>query len=119
MPSNVEFVLSACECRNRIMNKPTKSFARRALAGTNQETLKGSVVHCVKFLRHEKECVPKHLIFEMNRTSCNDDRRVSDPWHDTWMDMALIDALPFTYEPRRKKTGYLHMRKQRRRSASR
>ena len=37
------FVLSACECRKRIMKKPTKAFARRALAGTNQDTLKGSV----------------------------------------------------------------------------
>ena len=102
MLSNVQrsfkpFILSACECRNRIMQKPTKAFARRALTGTNRETLKGSVTYCVKFLRHEKECVPKHLIFEMYRATCSDDGRVRDPWHDTWMDMALIDALPFTY----------------------
>ena len=91
------FVLSACECRKRTMKKPTNAFARRALAGTNQDTLKGSVVFCVKFLRHEEECVPKHLIFEMYRAIGGEDMQIRDPWHDSWMDMAVVDAIPFAY----------------------
>ncbi|XP_053372682.1 uncharacterized protein LOC128546301 [Mercenaria mercenaria] len=91
------WVLSACDCRKRTMKKPTKAFDRRALAHTNQDMLRSSVTMCVKILRHEMECVPKHLHFEMYRATCNDDLQLRDPWHDIWMDMALVDSLPFTY----------------------
>ena len=66
-----------------------KAFVRRALAITIQDTLKGSVAFCVKFLRHEMECVPKHLIFEMYRAYSTDDCRHRDPWRDNWMDITI------------------------------
>lgn len=91
------YVISACECRKRSKIRTTKAFNQKALESTNQDTLKSSVVFCVKFLRHEIECMPKHLIFEMYRGVCIEDVNLRDPWHDTWMDMALVDSLPYMY----------------------
>ena len=33
----------------------------------------------------------------MYRASCGEDIQLRDPWHDTWMDMALVDSIPFAY----------------------
>ncbi|XP_052780728.1 uncharacterized protein LOC128217561 isoform X1 [Mya arenaria] len=51
---------------------------------------------CLQFLRFEKNCIPQFLTYEMYRTFTNLEQK-SRSLHNTWMDMAMVDSIPFTY----------------------
>jgi len=85
-----------CGCKNRCYIDQPHMFLEKTLNTSVLELLKTSGTTCVMFSKHELPCVPEHLRFEMSRTQTQQD------WCErnrnslaTWMDMVVIDCIPF------------------------
>ncbi|XP_052765759.1 uncharacterized protein LOC128207012 [Mya arenaria] len=60
------------------------------------ELFKANIARSVKFIKLESRCVPQHLVYEKDRTLCDEERLMRRPGDD-WMDDIIIDAIPFLY----------------------
>ncbi|XP_045194462.2 uncharacterized protein LOC123550086 [Mercenaria mercenaria] len=84
-----------CQCNNRDWFYQRQGFMHKCNTG-NEEVLKHYTAFCVRFLRCEICCVPKELQSEMFR-STQEDRLERDEMFDNWMDLAVVDSLPYLY----------------------
>jgi tetratricopeptide (TPR) repeat protein len=72
------------------------------------DVLQNNIAFCVRFLPSEIHCVPHELQYEMFRRSTSDDIQHSDD-NDKWMDMAVVDSLPYLYFLQYK--TYMHLQR--------
>jgi tetratricopeptide (TPR) repeat protein len=61
----------------------------------NENCIKHITAFCVRFIRQEINCVPHELQYELFR-STQDDMIHRGPF-DLWMELAVVDSLPFLY----------------------
>jgi hypothetical protein len=74
----------------------------------NVDCFKNITAICVRFLKKEIKCVPHELQYEIFR-STQDDIKHRDQFVDCWMDLVVVDSLPFLYFLQYKVYRYLQM----------
>ncbi|XP_052793241.1 uncharacterized protein LOC128227077 [Mya arenaria] len=109
---SAEFVLSHTEgllhpsthqlhqyrCDGRYPNPdPSKQFQEKIAQNTEIEIFKSHIAFNVVYSRLEECCLPAFLCFEMHRTKRPEDRQRRCKLQDIWMDLAIIDSIPFLY----------------------
>jgi uncharacterized protein YozE (UPF0346 family) len=92
-----------------------KAFDKLCYEADNEYTLLQSITaSCVRFLRCEINCCPKELQHEMFRS-----QQQNLPYrskYDEWMDLAVVDSLPYLYFLQYK--TYSHLRRHRDKQAA-
>jgi len=86
-----------CFCTGRSYFHQPETIDRKTLNTSTVELLNTSSTLCVKFCKHELRVVPEHLQFEMYRTQTQNDRNERKNELHIWMDMVVIDCVPFLY----------------------
>ncbi|XP_052783035.1 uncharacterized protein LOC128219262 [Mya arenaria] len=76
---------------------PVKDLHSQVVMLSNENIFHSIFVTSVVFSRHELHCVPGFLIYDMFRTMTIDDKQDRHLYQDIWMDLAVIDPLPFMY----------------------
>jgi len=90
-------VVHDCQCQQKYNFKSDTCF-RKYLYTSIVELLQTSSTSCVWFSEHELPCVPKHLRCEMYRTQTQNDKNERNSFLlCKWMDMVVIDCVPFLY----------------------
>ncbi|XP_060576079.1 uncharacterized protein LOC132733454 isoform X1 [Ruditapes philippinarum] len=97
-----------CGCRYTMPRPPeaTAEFGRFCNK-QNEDFVKDIIAFCVRFLKQEINCVPHELQYEMFR-STPDDIKHNNQAKDFWMDLAVVDSLPFLYFLQYKVYRHLH-----------
>jgi hypothetical protein len=99
-----------CHCYDFEHKKSKKAFDILCYEADDEYTLLHSITaSCVRFLRCEINCCPHELQYEMFRSSQQDLPYRSED--DEWMDMAVVDSLPYLYFLQYK--TYSHLRRHR------
>ncbi|XP_052815661.1 uncharacterized protein LOC128242528 [Mya arenaria] len=91
-------VWQLCSCAGRVSTEPSSRFLDKAEHSSNKDIMQKFTAICVHFMPQEMCCVPESLVYEMFRTVQDEDReqrRQSN--HYKWMDLAVIDCIPFLY----------------------
>jgi tetratricopeptide (TPR) repeat protein len=85
-----------CKCFDFQQSKSKWAFDKLCYEADDEYTLLQSITaSCVRFLRCEINCCPEELQHEMFRSTQED-----IPYRgylDEWMDMAVVDSLPYLY----------------------
>ncbi|XP_052816087.1 uncharacterized protein LOC128242799 [Mya arenaria] len=91
-------VWQSCICYGRISPIPSSKFLDKAEQSSNKDILQKFTAICVHFMPQEMCCVPEHLVYEMFRTVGDEDRQQRRPasFYE-WMDLVMIDCIPFLY----------------------
>ncbi|XP_060576620.1 uncharacterized protein LOC132733943 [Ruditapes philippinarum] len=104
-----------CQCYDFKHKKSKRAFDKLCYEADDEYTLLQSITaSCVKFLRYEINCCPHELQHEMFRSPQQD-----LPYrgkNDEWMDMAVVDSLPYLYFLQYK--TYSHLRRHRDKQAA-
>jgi tetratricopeptide (TPR) repeat protein len=99
-----------CSCYNFQKSKLKGAFNKLCYEADDEYTLLQNITaSCVKFLRCEINCCPQEFQHEMFRSPQQD-----LPYrgkYDEWMDMAVVDSLPYLYFLQYK--TYSHLRRHR------
>ncbi|XP_060602836.1 uncharacterized protein LOC132755910 [Ruditapes philippinarum] len=105
---NFKNIKTVCSCSEKDEIKfEMTGFRAKCLTG-NEELIKDITSFCVKFLPSEKNCIPNELRYEIYRSTAND--KLYRKGTDTlWMDLAIVDSLPFMYFLQYKTYGRLKM----------
>ncbi|XP_052816756.1 uncharacterized protein LOC128243192 [Mya arenaria] len=91
-------VWQSCNCIGRLQIKPSSKFLDKTEHSSNKDILQKFTAICVFFMPQEMCCVPEHLVYEMFRTVGDEDRQQRRPATNyKWMDLAVIDCIPFLY----------------------
>lgn len=93
----VEQVYEVCSCA-RNYKAITPHLKEKVVTLPQTDIIQRYVSCCVRFLRQEEHCVPRFLRYEYARTATDEDqraRRRAD--FDHWMDLVVVDAVPFLY----------------------
>ncbi|XP_053395868.1 uncharacterized protein LOC123523798 [Mercenaria mercenaria] len=83
-----------CRCHDYIEQARKRRFCAKC-DNHNEEAIKYTTAFCVKFLPCEINCVPYELRQEMYRSTQED--LAFRGRHDDWMDLAVVDSLPYFY----------------------
>jgi tetratricopeptide (TPR) repeat protein len=104
-----------CSCYNFQKSKIKRAFNKLCYEADDEHTLLQSITaSCVRFLRCEINCCSHELQHEMFRSPQQDmPYRGED---DEWMDMAVVDSLPYLYFLQYK--TYSHLRRHRDKQAA-
>ncbi|XP_052792908.1 uncharacterized protein LOC128226862 [Mya arenaria] len=86
-----------CGCSRQISVPAHGNVLLKVLEMAETELLRTHVAFSVVFGRHELYCMPEALVYEMYRTIDDDDMRERIPIRDGWMDLAIVDPIPFLY----------------------
>ncbi|XP_060556855.1 uncharacterized protein LOC132717411 [Ruditapes philippinarum] len=93
---DVSIVEPVCECYNFEQAKRRDRFDRNCFESNEECSLfKYIIASCVRFIRCEINCCPLELQHEMFRSTQEDFAYRSED--DEWMDMAVVDSLPYLY----------------------
>jgi tetratricopeptide (TPR) repeat protein len=85
-----------CKCYDFQHCKRKWAFHKLCYEANDEYALLQSITaFCVRFLRCEINCCPKELQHEMFRSSQEDFPNRS--FRDEWMDLAVVDSLPYLY----------------------
>ncbi|XP_052783293.1 uncharacterized protein LOC128219524 [Mya arenaria] len=76
---------------------PVSDLHCKVMMLSNEDIFHSVIVTSVVFSRHELHCVPGFLIYDMFRTVTTDDKRDRHLYEDIWMDLTIVDPLPFMY----------------------
>ncbi|XP_052818741.1 uncharacterized protein LOC128244730 [Mya arenaria] len=91
-------VWQSCSCYGRNCIKPSSKFLDKTEHSSNKHILQKFTAICVRFMPQEMCCVPEHLVYEMFRTVGDEDRQQRCPASMyKWMDLVVIDCIPFLY----------------------
>ncbi|XP_060562596.1 uncharacterized protein LOC132722172 [Ruditapes philippinarum] len=88
-------VVAICECWRTPPPAVTAEF-KRVCSEQSVDCIKHITAFCVRFIKVEINCVPHELQYEMFR-STQDDMIHRDKIEDFWMNLAIVDSLPFLY----------------------
>ncbi|XP_052790044.1 uncharacterized protein LOC128224277 [Mya arenaria] len=86
-----------CPCMRRAESLYTDRFLQRVHDLPGLEVIQSHVAVSVAFSSMEAGCLPQFLEFEMQRTVGQGDKQHRHSELDDWMDMAIIDSIPFLY----------------------
>ncbi|XP_060599330.1 uncharacterized protein LOC132752935 [Ruditapes philippinarum] len=104
-----------CKCYAFQHFECKRAFNKLCYEADDEYTLLQSITaSCVRFLRCEINCCPKELQHEMFRSSQQDLPYRSE--NDEWMNLAVIDSLPYLYFLQYK--TYSHLRRNRDKQAA-
>ncbi|XP_052760525.1 uncharacterized protein LOC128203247 [Mya arenaria] len=90
-------VWQMCLVDRRLNKPPVSDLHCKVMMLSNEDIFDSVIVTSVVFSRHELHCVPRFLIYDMFRTFTTDDKLDRHPYGDIWMDLAVVDPLPFMY----------------------
>ncbi|XP_060597828.1 uncharacterized protein LOC132751644 isoform X1 [Ruditapes philippinarum] len=108
----VEPICQCYDCKNK---KFKRAFNKLCYEADDEYTLLQRITSpCVRFLRCERNCCPQELQHEMFR-SPQQDLPYRDKY-DEWMDMAVVDSLPYLHFLHYK--TYSHLRRHRDKQAA-
>ncbi|XP_053389770.1 uncharacterized protein LOC128552739 [Mercenaria mercenaria] len=85
---------------------PTRHGFKYKSSTGNEELLRRTIAFCIRFTRHEINCVPQELQYEMFR-STQEELFERNELCDFWMDWAVVDSLPYIYFLQYKTYGHL------------
>ncbi|XP_053389516.1 uncharacterized protein LOC128552494 [Mercenaria mercenaria] len=91
---DLNIVEPICKCHDFIGQRLRKGFCATA-DNHNEEAIQYTTAFCVRFLLCEINCVPHELRYEMFRSTEED--LAFRGRYDEWMDLAVIDSLPYLY----------------------
>ncbi|XP_060554220.1 uncharacterized protein LOC132715245 [Ruditapes philippinarum] len=112
---DLRVVVSICKCYDFKESKPKQAFNKLCYEANNEYALLQSITaSCVRFLRCEINCCPKELQHEMFRSPQQDIPYRGE--YDEWMNMAVVDSLPYLYFLQYK--TYSHLRRHRDKQAA-
>jgi tetratricopeptide (TPR) repeat protein len=103
---DTDLVAAVCECYT--IPGPGFYYSERFKVyadNHNELSFTDITAPCVRFLPSEINCIPRELQYELFRSS-QDDLLHRDQ-NDCWMDMAVVDSLPYLYFLQYKTYGYL------------
>ncbi|XP_060576616.1 uncharacterized protein LOC132733938 [Ruditapes philippinarum] len=105
---DLDVVEPICHCYDFEHKKCKRAFDKLCYEADDEYTLLQSITaYCVKFLQCEMNCCPQELQHEMFRSSQQDLPYRGE--YDEWMDIAVIDSLPYLYFLQYK--TYSHLRR--------
>ncbi|XP_052796267.1 uncharacterized protein LOC128228804 [Mya arenaria] len=87
----------ACKEHRRTTKAKSKDCNTLLLSKDLNYSMRHAQAKCVEFMRHEIHCVPKHFAYEMYRAASREEIEMREPLVDDWMDMAVVDSLPYLY----------------------
>ncbi|XP_053395451.1 uncharacterized protein LOC123523865 [Mercenaria mercenaria] len=90
---DLNIVEPICSCHDFISQGLRRGFLAVA-DNHNEEAIQYTTAFCVKFLPCEINCVPHELRHETFRSTQED---LAFRGEDNWMDLAVIDSLPYLY----------------------
>jgi hypothetical protein len=88
-------VAGRCECFSRPGVYTRARFDVYA-DSHNELSVSDIIAYCVRFLPSEINCIPRELQYELFRSS-HDDLLHRDREDKYWMDLAVVDSLPYLY----------------------
>ncbi|XP_060574003.1 uncharacterized protein LOC132731768 [Ruditapes philippinarum] len=92
---DLQIVEPFCGCNLLEMELPRQGYLELC-DNHNEEALQYTTAFCVRFLPCEIHCVPYELRYEMFR-STQEDRIFRTDRDNTWMNLAVVDSLPYLY----------------------
>ncbi|XP_053404953.1 uncharacterized protein LOC128558765 [Mercenaria mercenaria] len=112
---DLNIVEPICHCYEFNKQAPRKGFIAVS-DNHNEEALQFIAAFCVRFLPCEINCVPHELRYEMFK-STKDEISFRGPL-DEWMDLAVVDSLPYLYFLQYKTYSYLGSQDDKKRALS-
>ncbi|XP_060588840.1 uncharacterized protein LOC132744222 [Ruditapes philippinarum] len=93
--SKIEFadIIPVCGCYPNSVKIP-KEFL--AFCCKDETELQSYIAYCVRFHKSEFNCIPHELQYELFRSS-QDDMKHRNGRDELWMDMSVVDLVPFLY----------------------
>jgi hypothetical protein len=102
---NCDIVEPVCCCWPHPRSERSAGFKRKCRK-QNEDCINSITSFCVIFMQTEVNCVPRELHYEMMR-STQDDMQQRSWLEKQWMDIVVVDSLPFLYFLQYKTYGYL------------
>jgi tetratricopeptide (TPR) repeat protein len=97
-------VFPICECWFLVPLPRIPAEIEKVYYEQKEDCVKNVIAFCVRFLKQEISCVPHELQYELFRTTQPDIKHhfhdfwlIRDQNEDFWMDLAVVDSLPFLY----------------------
>ncbi|XP_045204240.2 uncharacterized protein LOC123557081 [Mercenaria mercenaria] len=94
---DLNIVEPICLCNCVINDQAFRREFNAICDNHNEEVIKYTTANCVKFLPCEINCVPHELRHEMFRSTQEDLAFRGLIFVDGWMDLAVVDSLPYLY----------------------